>query len=84
MKQHPAAIDLVGDTFYLSEGERRRLLTSGIGEGLFFAGSNHVAIDIVASDKEHKLITTKPEELLEMKKKETGTSGNQEEDKKEG
>ncbi len=72
MKQHPAAIDIVGDIFYLSEGEKRRLLTSGIGEGLFFAGANHVAINIVASEQEHSLITTKPEELLEMKKKEKG------------
>ncbi len=68
MKQHPAAIDLVGDTFYLSEGEKRRLLSAGVGEGLFFAGPNHVAINIVASEQEHKLITTKPEEVVEIKK----------------
>lgn len=70
MKQHPAAIDQVGDVFYLSEGERRRLLAAGIGEGLFFAGASHVAIRVVASEVEHKLITTKPEELLEMRKEE--------------
>ncbi len=84
MKQHPAAVDLVGDTFYLSEGEKRRLLTSGIGEGLFFAGANHVAINVVASDEEHKLITTKPEELLKMQEgKDTRTSGDQENKRKE-
>ena len=69
MKQHPAAIDLVGETFYLSEGEKRRLLAAGIGEGLFFAGANHVAIRVVASKEEHKLITTKPEEILKMREK---------------
>ena len=67
MKQHPAAIDQVGDVFYLSEGEKRRLLAGGVGEGLFFAGSNHVAIRVVASEEEHRLITTKPEELLKMR-----------------
>jgi conjugal transfer ATP-binding protein TraC len=39
LKQHPAAIDLVADTFYLSEGEKRLLLSADLGEGLFFAGS---------------------------------------------
>lgn len=68
MKQHPAAIDQVGEVFYLSEGERRRLLAAGIGEGLFFAGPNHVAIRVVASDVEHNLITTKPEEVLAREK----------------
>ncbi len=67
MKQHPAAIDQVGEVFYLSEGEKRRLLSGGVGEGLFFAGSNHVAIRVVASEEEHQLITTKPEELLKMR-----------------
>lgn len=66
-KQHPAAIDKVVDTFYLSEGEKRFLLSAGVGEGLFFAGSNHVAIKVMASEAEHKLITTNPEEVLRLK-----------------
>ena len=66
-KQHPAAIDKVVDTFYLSEGEKRFLLSAGVGEGLFFAGSNHVAIKVMASEAEHKLITTNPEEILRLK-----------------
>lgn len=64
MKQSPAAIDKVAQVFYLSEGEKHLLLASEVGEGLFFAGANHVAIKVVASADEHKLITTKPEELL--------------------
>lgn len=67
LKQHPAAIDKVADTFYLSEGERRLLLAADIGEGLFFAGTNHVAMKIQASPAEHKLITTDPEELLRLR-----------------
>ena len=66
-KQHPAAIDKVVETFYLSEGEKRFLLSAGVGEGLFFAGSNHVAIKVMASESEHKLITTNPEEVLKLR-----------------
>lgn len=66
-KQHPSAIDKVADTFYLSEGEKRLLLAAGVGEGLFFAGSNHVSLKVIASEPEHRLITTNPEELLRLK-----------------
>jgi len=67
MKQSPAAIDKVAQVFYLSEGEKHLLLASEVGEGLFFAGANHVAVKVVASGEEHKLITSKPEEVLAMK-----------------
>ncbi|MFC1755791.1 VirB4-like conjugal transfer ATPase, CD1110 family [Patescibacteria group bacterium] len=76
LKQHPAAIDQVAETFYLSEGERRLLLSADVGEGLFFAGSNHVAMKIKASPSEHKLITTDPEELLRLR--EEGVIGQKE------
>jgi len=66
MKQSSAAIDRVGQVFYLSEGEKHLLLSADVGEGLFFAGANHVAIRVVASPDEHKLVTTKPEELLKQ------------------
>ena len=71
LKQHPAAIDKVAEVFYLSEGEKRLLLAAARGEGLFFAGANHVAIKVVASEEEHKLITTDPEEILKMREAET-------------
>ncbi len=67
MKMSPAAIDKVAEVFYLSQGEKHLLLSADIGEGLFFAGPNHVAIRVVASKEEHQLITTKPEELLKMR-----------------
>jgi len=69
LKQSPAAIDQVAATFYLSEGEKHLLLSADIGEGIFFAGPNHVAIRIVASDDEHALVTTNPKELQEMRQK---------------
>ncbi len=71
MKQSPAAIDRVGDIFYLSQGEKNLLLAAGIGEGLFFAGANHVAVQVVASKQEHRLVTSKPEEILAMKREGT-------------
>jgi len=64
MKQSAASIDKVGEVFYLSEGEKHLLLASDIGEGLFFAGQNHVAIRVVSSPDEHKIITTNPQEIL--------------------
>jgi len=67
LKQSTAAIDKITETFYLSEGERRLLLAADIGEGLFFAGQNHVAIRILASENEHHLITTNPGEILEKR-----------------
>lgn len=68
MKQSPAAIDKVASVFYLSEGEKHLLLSSEVGEGLFFAGNNHVAVRVVASPDEHKLVTTKPQEVMDQKK----------------
>src|SRR5258708_7701235 len=64
LKQSPTEIDLVSKIFYLSSGERDLLLSSAIGEGLFFAGQSHVAIKIVAAPFEHEIITSNPQELL--------------------
>lgn len=66
-KQSPAAIDKVGKMFYLSQGEKQLLLAANVGEGIFFAGNNHAPVNVIASAEEHKLITTKPEELLKMR-----------------
>lgn len=66
MKQSAAAVDKIADVFYLSEGEKHLLLSSDVGEGLFFAGSNHVAIRVQASAEEHQLITSNPAELAKM------------------
>jgi len=67
LKQSPAAIDVVGDTFYLTDQERFMLLESNVGEGIFFAGTKHVAIQIVASYSEDQLVTSNPAEILERK-----------------
>lgn len=66
LKQSPASIDLLKKTFYLTEEEKYLLLESDVGEGIFFAGSKHVAIKIVASYSEDQIITTDPKQLLEL------------------
>ncbi len=63
MKQSSAAVDRLQRVFYLSDGEKNFLLSAGIGEGLFFAGPSHVAIQVIASESEHQLITADPAEL---------------------
>jgi type IV secretory pathway VirB4 component len=64
LKQSPAEIDLVTKLFYLTEGEKQLLLSSSIGEGLFFAGQSHVALRSIAAPYEHTMITSSPEEIL--------------------
>lgn len=67
MKQSTSAIEKLANVFYLSQGERHLLLTAEVGEALFFAGQNHVAMRVVASPEEHALITTDPREALRKK-----------------
>jgi hypothetical protein len=64
LKQSPAEVDLVTNLFYLTDGEKQLLLSSGVGEGLFFAGQSHVAISSIAAPYEHAIITSSPEEVL--------------------
>ncbi|OGG87137.1 conjugal transfer protein TraC [Candidatus Kuenenbacteria bacterium RIFCSPHIGHO2_02_FULL_39_13] len=66
LRQSTAAIDVVAQTFMLTQGERYLLLEAGVGEGIFFAGSKHVAIKVVASYTEDQIITTDPRQLLEI------------------
>ncbi|MEK7151476.1 MAG: DUF87 domain-containing protein [Patescibacteria group bacterium] len=66
LKQSPAAIDLVKQTFNLTDSEKFFLLESRVGHGLFFAGTNHVAMRIVASYAEDQIITSDPRQILEL------------------
>lgn len=69
LKQSPAAIDKVGEIFYLSQGEKQLLMGANIGEGIFFAGAHHAPIRVVASNDEYQLITTKPQEIMAQQRK---------------
>jgi type IV secretory pathway VirB4 component len=67
LKQSPASIEVVAQTFFLTEGEKYLLLESEVGQGIFFAGTKHAAIEIHASYIEDQIITTDPKQLLEIK-----------------
>ncbi len=68
MKQSPAGVDKIAETFNLTQSEKYLLLEAAIGEGIFFAGNKHVAMKVVASYTEDQLITTNPEQLLELER----------------
>ncbi len=63
LRQEPAVIKTLADKFNLNTEEENYLLTADIGEGLLFAMNEHIPIRIVASQEEHELITTNPDEL---------------------
>jgi len=67
MKQSPATIKFVQETFALTDEERMILLESPVGEGIFFAGTKHVLIKVWASYAEEQIITTAPEEVMKIK-----------------
>ena len=63
LKQSPSAIDKLADVFKLTSEEKKRLSQFPVGQGLFFAGQNHVHIQVIASPSETTLITTNPAEV---------------------
>jgi len=67
LKQSPTTINVLKETFNLTDEEKFLLLESGVGEGLFFAGLKHVAIKIVSSYTEDQIITSDPSQLLQIK-----------------
>ncbi len=70
LRQSPASVDVIADTFYLTDHEKFLLLESGVGEGILFAGPKHAAIKIIASYSEDKIITSDPRQLEKMKEQE--------------
>ena len=71
MKQSPSAVEKLQQVFNLSDGERNFLLNCDRGQGLFFAGANHVGIQVLSSQAEHELITSDPREI-EARKSQKG------------
>lgn len=58
LKQSTASIKELNNILGLSDAEKQRLVASGIGEWVLFAGNQHVAIKILASSFEKEFITT--------------------------
>jgi len=67
MKQSPATIEVVKKTFNLTEEEKLLLLETPVGEGVFFAGTKHILIKVLASYTEDQIITTAPEEVVKIR-----------------
>ena len=66
LKQSASAVDVLADVFKLTQEEKKRLSQFPVGQGLFFAGQNHVHIQVIASPTETSLITTNPEQIQQM------------------
>ena len=60
LKQSASAVDVLSDVFKLTEEEKKRLANFPVGQGLFFAGQNHVHMQIIASDTEESLVSSTP------------------------
>ena len=67
-KQSPTTIDQTQKIFGLTDAEKNILLETNIGEGLFFAGTKHVLMQVEASYSENQIITSDPEEILKIQK----------------
>src|SRR5665213_623744 len=63
-KQSPTAVNDLAEIFKLTDEEKKRLIQFPIGQGLFFAGSNHVHIQVIASPTETELISTTPKQVV--------------------
>lgn len=74
LKQSSSAVDVLADVFKLTEEERKRLANFPVGQGLFFAGQNHVHIQIVASETEKQLVSTNPPQVQSPTPPQTETS----------
>ncbi len=68
MKQSPATIDLCGQVFSLSQGEKQFLLQAERGRGLLMVGQKKIPIYVLASYAEDQIIRTRSEQLIALKK----------------
>lgn len=75
LKQSPSAVDVLSDVFKLTSEERKRLSQFPVGQGLFFAGQNHVHLQVVASPTESGLITTNPAQVAAQQAAAAGPAG---------
>lgn len=74
LKQSSSAVDVLSDVFKLTEEEKKRLANFPIGQGLFFAGQNHVHLQIIPSQTETQLVSTTPVEQLKSQQQSNSLS----------
>lgn len=68
LRQKPSIIDEVMKKFQLSSEERNYILTANVGEGILILENDHTELKVIASEEEHKIATTNPNELIISKK----------------
>ena len=73
--QSPTAIDTLQEVFNLTDGEKYALLESGVGEGIFFAGKQHVSIKIISSYTEDQIVSSDPHQILALRKAKEDEAG---------
>ena len=66
LKQSSSAVDVLASVFKLTSEEQKRLSQFPVGQGLLFAGQNHVHIQVIASPTETSLISTNPDEIKKV------------------
>jgi type IV secretory pathway VirB4 component len=66
--QAPQAMEALGRAFNLSAGEQSYLLTCDRGQGILAVGTERAALQVVASEAEHRLATSDPAEIAAMRK----------------
>jgi len=66
MRQKPAVIEQIQETFHLSPTERNHLLSASVGEGILLMEDEHTELKVIASEEEYNIITTKPDELIKQ------------------
>jgi conjugal transfer ATP-binding protein TraC len=67
LKQDGTTVDVVANAFQLTPDERQYLLGANKGEGLLFARGARIPLTIQASPAEHRVATTAPREVAEMR-----------------
>jgi hypothetical protein len=68
LKQSSVTIEKLKEVFNLTDEEKNLLLEANVGEGIFFAGTKHAAIKIIASYTEDQIITSDPSQILAIRK----------------
>jgi len=69
--QSPQAMEALARAFNLSEGEQSYLLTCDRGQGILAVGTERAALQVVASEAEHRLATSDPAEIAALGEEES-------------
>ena len=68
LKQDTSVLDQITERFNINPAERQFLQTATMGRALLMAETTRIPIYIMASPEEHRIITTKPDEMLQYQK----------------